>query len=182
MEIWKDIHWYKNYQISNLWNVKNLNFNRTWKTKEMKNCITRLWYCVVELFYKSKRWKKLYIHRLVAQEFLWLDINNPKMCVCHKDDNPSNNNVDNLFLWTQKQNIQDCVKKWRHIRASKLGRCDLNDKKVNQYDKQGKFIKTWNSAKEVMNIVLIHQWNISMCCNGLRKTAWWYKWEFVYKK
>jgi len=33
IEVWKDIPNFKNYQVSNLGNVKSLNYNRTGKTK-----------------------------------------------------------------------------------------------------------------------------------------------------
>lgn len=38
---------------------------------------------------------------------------NKNNLICHKDDNPSNNNLDNLFIGTQKDNMQDCIKKNR---------------------------------------------------------------------
>jgi hypothetical protein len=47
--------------------------------------------------------KTILVHRLVASCFLGLDLfsfTDPKtsICVCHKDDNPANNEVSNLFL------------------------------------------------------------------------------------
>ena len=35
------------------------------------------------------------------------------MLVCHKDDNPSNNEINNLFLWTNQDNYDDMVSKGR---------------------------------------------------------------------
>lgn len=51
--------------------------------------------------------KKYLIHRLVANAFLWLDLKNSSILVCHKDDNPENCNVNNLFLWNHKSNSYD---------------------------------------------------------------------------
>lgn len=117
MEIWEDILWYEwLYQVSNLWNVKSLPKKWSWwhNWKILKNNISWSWRKIVMLR-KNNLWKMFYLHRLVAQAFLWLDINNPKILVCHKDDNPLNNNIKNLFLWTSKDNIQDMIRKWRSI-------------------------------------------------------------------
>ena len=48
------------------------------------------------------------IHRIVYETWIG-DIPNDKI-VLHKDDDETNNSVDNLFLGTQKENIADCFK------------------------------------------------------------------------
>lgn len=111
-EIWKDIVWYEwLYQVSNLWNVKN---KKTLKYKSISD--RKDWYKQCSLF-KNKKEKKVLLHRIVYNTFNNLPLNNynpyAKTCVCHKDDNPSNNNLDNLFLWTHKDNMNDRDKKWR---------------------------------------------------------------------
>lgn len=64
--------------------------------------------------------KDLYIHRLVATYFL------PKIpgknVVNHKDNNKSNNNIDNLEWCTQKENIEYCSKQGRMKRNPINGR------------------------------------------------------------
>lgn len=40
-------------------------------------------------------------------------MNKDKILVCHKDDNPLNNRLDNLFLGTPMQNSTDMVNKNR---------------------------------------------------------------------
>jgi len=109
-EIFKDISWFEwLYQVSNYWNVKSI-----WKYKSCKNwLLKKSWnYEWVSL---CKNWltKRYTLHRLVAQAFLWLDIKDFKSIVMHLDDNPYNNNVNNLKIWTQKENIIDCANKWR---------------------------------------------------------------------
>lgn len=46
------------------------------------------------------------VHRIMAVEFLSLDINDRKLVVNHKDGNKSNNNINNLEVITQSENIQ----------------------------------------------------------------------------
>lgn len=54
MEIWKDIIWYEWYQISNLWNVKSLNYNRQWFSRILKQN-DMFWYKISTL---SLLWAK----------------------------------------------------------------------------------------------------------------------------
>lgn len=49
--------------------------------------------------------------------------------------------------------------------------------KVNQYDLNGNFIKTWSNINEaVFNLNLGH--HIGECCIGKRKTCGGYIWKF----
>lgn len=171
MLVWKDIKGYKGlYQISNSGKLKSLNYMWKWRKKILRASAEKRWYKRSTL---TKNWKnKIYlIHRLVAQAFLWLDINNPKILVCHKDDNPKNNNVNNLFLGISKDNVQDMISKWR----------SWVKKEVNQYTIDWKFIKKWGSMTDVRIKLWITQSWISFCCNWLAKTAGWYKWEYFTK-
>ena len=47
--------------------------------------------------------KRIPIHRLVALAYIPNPENKP--CVCHKDNNPLNNHVDNLYWGTQAENM-----------------------------------------------------------------------------
>jgi predicted XRE-type DNA-binding protein len=116
-EIWKEIKWFEKYyrvsntgQIEFLWRYRKNGSKQNWIPWKILNplCNWKYWHLFVKL-----NQRKFYIHRLVAQAFLWLDIDDWKMYVCHKDDNPLNNRVDNLFLWTCKDNHNDMVQKWR---------------------------------------------------------------------
>ena len=98
-EIWKDIDGYEGlYQVSNLGRVKSLHHN---KEKILKGSYNSKGYYFVKLC-KNGISKSIFVHRLVAQEFIPNPDNLP--IVNHKDENPRNNNVDNLEWCTQKYN------------------------------------------------------------------------------
>lgn len=103
IEVFKDIPWYEwKYQVSNFWNVNNIE----WII--LKNIKHNMWYYTVCIM-----GKKLLVHRLVASAFLWLDLNNRKQWVLHKNDIKTDNTIQNLYLWTQSENLKDSYKNWR---------------------------------------------------------------------
>jgi hypothetical protein len=71
----------------------------------------------------NKKW--FLVHRLVAEKFIG-DINNK--VVHHKNNNPSDNRVDNLEITTQSENIKYAVKAGNHKGFANL-------KGQNQYTK-----------------------------------------------
>lgn len=103
-EIWKDIAGYEGlYQVSNEGNV------RTTKRQGSKGGLLKISvsdkyavnYCYVRLC-KNGMNKSFWIHRLVAQAFIPNPDGLPQ--VNHKDQNPSNNMVDNLEWCTLEYN------------------------------------------------------------------------------
>ena len=181
MEIWKIVTWYNwIYEISSIWRFKSF---QLWKEAIIKPWRVKGWYMKVGL-HKNKIRKEYKIHRLVAQAFLWLDINNPKILVCHKKEILINwlldNSIKNLFLWTHQDNSDDMIKKWRSSkyllwRKWRLHHCS---KLVNQYNLNGDFIKEWGALREAsINLKIAHQ-SISWCCKWIRRTAWGFKWRY----
>lgn len=51
-------------------------------------------------------------------------------------------------------------------------------KKVNQYDLEGNFIKTWNSMGQIKRELGISHCMISDCCRGKQKTSGGYIWKY----
>lgn len=101
IEEWKDIKGYENkYQISNLGRVKALDYRRTGK-EQIISIKNNKGYSEVALWKDSKR-KMFMVHRLVAQAFIPNPNNLPQ--VNHKDENKTNNIVENLEWCTQSYN------------------------------------------------------------------------------
>ena len=82
------------------------------------------------------------VHKVVAEAFIPNTEN--KLIINHKDGNKFNNHVDNLEWFTHSENT-------RH--AMKTGLLNYgviyNFKPILQYDKDGNFIKEWESETEI---------------------------------
>ena len=170
MEIWKDIPWYDwLYQVSNLGNVKNIKFNRLIKPSNNK------WYLKYSLS-KNNIKKILLAHRLVLIWFIPNPENKPQ--VNHKDWNKQNNCVENLEWCTNSENE---IHKYRILKCKttsfwkwKFWKNHHSSKKVNQYDLDWNFIKTWDSMSDIEKQLWILQSKISLVCSWKRKTTWWF--------
>ena len=115
-EIWKPIKGFEElYQISNLGRAKRIGFYKKTnngkivyiKNEKMLKPTNYKKYMRLNLCNKSKRTPK-YIHRLVAEAF----IPNPYCYseINHKDNDPSNNYVDNLEWCDRGYNIAYMIK------------------------------------------------------------------------
>lgn len=178
-EIWKDIEGYEGrYQVSNLGNVKSLNYRNSGYAKNLTpkcNNSNRLW---VELTNgKSKR--QLLVHRLVAAAFIPNDNNYPE--VNHKDENPHNNNASNLEWCTRQYNVAYYYHRHPHgadRNSTDKYRCG-KDKPVGQFNKDGHLVNYWDNSRAIFLETGMSDWSISECCRGNRKTAYGYIWQYV---
>ena len=64
----------------------------------------------VRLWLKGKK-RMFKVHRLVALAYIPNPENKP--CVCHKDNDRTNNLVENLYWGTYKENTQQCIRDGR---------------------------------------------------------------------
>ena len=165
IEIWKFIKGYEDYQVSSFGRVKSL---KNGKEKILSPGTTRDNYKIVILSKNNKIKKTFRVHRLVAMSFLPNPNNYPQ--VNHKDENPSNNNVENLEWCTSKYNIN------YGTRTKRMS--ESRSKKVDQFNLEGNFIRTWISMCQVERELGISHGHISNCCKGKRKSAGKFKWKY----
>lgn len=197
-EIWKDIEGYENYQVSNMGNVRSLDYRGSGKIKILKPRLIKTGYYIVGLS-KNRVQKDYRINRLVAEAFIPNPENKPN--VDHIDTNPLNNRVDNLRWCTQKENINNPItlKKMSMTAKGKI-LSDETKKKIGERSKgntylKGRYGKDANASKPVIQFTLdgelVRKWDcisdavrttgapkIVECCRGKRSKTGNSKWEY----
>ena len=151
--------------------------------------------------------KTFLVHRLVAHAFIQpLKRGDRTIQVHHIDEDKTNNSVENLQIMTmaehQKLHKQIyepmkicivCGKEYeaplKHRKRSKVCSMDCwyklqkinaqtHKKKIAQYDMQGNFLKMWDSARDIQNVLGFADSNINKCCNKHIPHAYGYKWRY----
>ena len=107
-EIYRTIPDYPNYQVSNLGNIKSLNYRRTKEVRYLTPTKDSVGYLTVYMKGKTHR-----VHVLVAIVFLKHKPCKYKYVVNHKDFNKLNNQVENLEIVTNRENSNK-----KHIKSS----------------------------------------------------------------
>lgn len=167
-EIWKDIPGYEGrYQVSNTGKVKSMNYRRTGVPGIIAPGNTRDGYQFVTICKADKKRKNYLVHRLVWESFVGpipegLQVN-------HKDENKSNNSLENLELMTPKQNINYGT---RNIRVTRS-----KSKPIAKIDiATGKILKVYPSLacarKEYGN-------SVTHAALGNYKQAYGFKWKYL---
>ena len=111
-------------------------------------------------------------HRVVAETFL----EKKEGCnvVNHINGIKTDNRVENLEWVTQAQNIKHAF----DTGLSKKIKNGKTSKKIKQYDKEGNFIKEWESTMEIERQLKIHHGSISSVCKDKVKTAGGFVWKY----
>lgn len=174
-ELWKTAVYddvvYDNYQVSNLGNVKSLNYRRTGREELMKPEKVKNGYYLVGLRKNGEK-KMCLVHRLVASTFLENPDNKPE--VNHKSENKQDNRVENLEWVWHKDNINHGT---RNERAAKARINGKRSKKVLQLSLTGELIREWESTAECGRNGF-KQGAVCNCCNGKQKTYKGYIWKY----
>ena len=186
-EIWKTIEDYPNYQVSNLGRIKskkrlkeNHNGLQIVPEKIIKQCIRNGYKCVT--LWKNGIGKTLNTHKIIAIAFIPNTENKP--CIDHINTNKTDNRVENLRWVTYKENmnnpktIENCKNNSGKSMLGKFGKQHPKSKIILQFDKNGNFIKKWDSISDIKRELNFNQGHISSCCNGKRKSVNGFIWKY----
>lgn len=185
-EIWRDVVCYEGcYQVSNFGRVKSLGRvdgrgNRV-PERILKPGKTKDGYLHV-VFFKDGKSKTFTVHRLVGTVFAdmvgWTEdaIGKPfaELQINHKKEGlkeKANNHVSNLEWITLEGNLKYGTRTERIAKAL--------SKPVAQKTTDGTLIRIWPSLAEIQRQTGWSQGHISQYCNGKRKSAYGFLWEFV---
>lgn len=182
IEVWKTIEEYPNYMISNMGNVKSLNYG---KERILKQVICKNGYCKVSLCEQGKM-KTFSVHRLVCTAFIPNPNNYP--CVNHLNEDKTDNRVENLMWCTQAYNntygtrlvkVSNTMKgrKFTIEHNEKMG--ESHRKPIVQIHQNGLIIGVYDSTKEAGNELGIYRGNITNCLKGKRKSAGGFKFKYL---
>lgn len=182
-EMWKDIVGYEGlYQVSNTGKVKSLkrkvyagSGRMRWQYEKIMsgNKTNGNGYKIVTLN-KEGKGKNKYIHRLVAETFL----DNPYnyKYINHKDENKSNNCVDNLEFCTAQYNS---TYNNLHIRNGLKNRNNKYSKKILQLNDNDEIINIFPSISEASRQLNVSCQAISDCLRGIQLHSAGYKWKYA---
>jgi hypothetical protein len=171
-EIWKDIKNYEGlYQISNLGRVRSLDRvdlqGRRLKGKVLADYLSGQGYFRVNLWRDGNMEHKL-VHRLVAEAFISNPENIPQ--VNHKDEDKSNNRVDNLEYCTALYNNTYGT---RTERAAKS-----RERPILVTTSSGKH-RFFESGEKASKLLGLDRSAVSKCLRGKRKTHHGYTFELA---
>ena len=185
MEIWKDIDGYeKYYQVSNQGRIKRKHYIGThqYGTKLRSYTHTELILTLAKNsagYYRTRLHgdatsERLFVHRIVAIAFL--EKEDGKDIVNHKDGNKTNNSHENLEWVTRSENSLHSVNVLKNI-PNTIG---IHEKTpVIKIDKiSGEVLGRYSSITEAskLNGGISH---VSSVCRGERLTAGGYKWAYA---
>lgn len=164
-ETWKDIIGYEGrYQISNLGNVKSLNYKRSGKQKLLITQKNGRGYLHVGLP-KNKKCKSFVVHRLVALSFIPNPLN--LICVNHINGIKTDNRIANLEWVTYKENTQHAFRTGLSKSSDKAKLKRIEAVQINVIDlKTGIIYASITEASKTINITRQY---LSQMLNGKRK-------------
>lgn len=159
-ETYKDIKGYEGiYQVSNLGNVKRLNYRGTGKERLLKNYLGCVGYYKICLS-KDGKVTTVNIHRLISQTFIPNPENKPQ--VNHINGIKTDNNIKNLEWVTSKENMQHAhdtgliiSSKGEHRSLSKLTEIQvLEIRKIGKLKTQIELSRMYNVDQSLISYVL----------------------------
>ena len=190
------------YQVSNMGRVKSLERKCNCRSNGIKTIHCKILtpgndkgYLKVNLR-KNNKTKQHTVHRLVAIAFLPNENNYPY--INHKDENPSNNRVDNLEWCTPKYNNNYGTARERGIKTRKsrytkekhplYGKQHKEESKKKMSERKNKPVicittgEIFKSVKEASEKTGVNLSNICQCCRNKRQSAGKLQWKFLEKE
>ena len=172
-EEWRDSVEFKNlYRVSNLGRVLSVRRGKAIIRKQRTN---RQGYKIITTTIAKGKTVSRYVHRLVAEAFIPNPNNLP--CIIHKDENPSNNRVDNLEWCTHKYKNNYGTRNQK-LSKSKRKKVFLTLNGING----GRLYMAFPSMSEASNYTGICACSISACCIKRQKTAHNLIWRYLDEK
>ena len=167
-ETWKDIPGYEGrYQVSNTGKVKSMNYRRTGVPGIIAQSTNGSGYKCVNIYNADKKCSGHFVHRLVWKAFVGpisegMEIN-------HKDENKTNNSLENLEIVTHKQNNNYGT---RSIRAAlpqmkPIAKIDIATNEILK-----KYLSLTAAVKE-------YGGSVAYAVNGRTKQAYGFKWKYL---
>lgn len=178
-EIWRTIEDYPEYEVSTYGRIrsKKRNIVDSWGRQycvggniiKLTTQITKGNYkqVMVSIWSNHKNYR-LIVSRLVAKTFIPNPNNFPQ--VNHKDEDSTNNMIDNLEWCSCRYNV--------HYKDNIKRRAKSRSKKIDVYDNCGNLIDIVNSGVEASKKYNVNRGQISQCCNEKAKTAKGYVFKF----
>lgn len=115
---------------------------------------------------KNNKTKKVFVHRLVLETFNPIE-DMEKLQVNHKNENTSDNRIENLEWTTAKENANYGTRKER------IGKTKSTAVYCVELD------RVFESMIAAERELGVNTGGISMCCRGERKTSGGYHWQFA---
>lgn len=178
IEIWKPVVGYEGlYEVSSYGRVRSLDRydGRGWwiKGRILKLIMDKKGYLTVGISKNNHR-QTFKVHRLVALHFIPNIENKPE--IDHINTDKTDNRVENLRWVTPKENSNNPISIVNKS-ESKKGVKNKRHQPVLQYDKDGNFIREWDTITEAETTLNITH-KIHYVCQGKRKTCGGYIWKY----